>query len=58
MRDRIERLAGTGGMGAVYRAEDLEAGGHAAIKVMVRLAVRTRGSRIIPTPLETASMPV
>jgi len=33
-RFRIERLAGTGGMGAVYRAEDLATGGHAAIKVM------------------------
>ena len=33
-RFRIERLAGTGGMGAVYRAEDLATGGRAAIKVM------------------------
>jgi eukaryotic-like serine/threonine-protein kinase len=32
-RFRIERLAGTGGMGAVYRADDLTTGGHAAIKV-------------------------
>jgi hypothetical protein len=33
-RFRIERLAGTGGMGAVYRAEDLAMGGHVAVKVM------------------------
>ena len=30
----------------------------AAIRTIVRLAVRTRGSRIMPTPFETASMPV
>ena len=29
-----------------------------AISTIVRLAVCTRGSRIMPTPLETASMPV
>ena len=29
-----------------------------AIRTIVRLAVATRGSRIIPTPFETASMPV
>ncbi len=33
-RFRIERLAQRGGMGAVYRADDLATGGHAAIKVM------------------------
>ena len=33
-RFRIERLAQRGGMGAVYRAEDMATGGHAAIKVM------------------------
>jgi serine/threonine protein kinase len=33
-RFRIQRLAGTGGMGAVYRAEDLSTAGYAAIKVM------------------------
>ena len=33
-RFRIERLAGTGGMGAVYRAEDLAMGGQVAVKVM------------------------
>ncbi|MET0342017.1 MAG: protein kinase [Polyangiales bacterium] len=34
-RFRVERLAGIGGMGAVYRAYDLETKGHAAIKVLV-----------------------
>ena len=29
-----------------------------AISSIVRLAVCTRGSRMMPTPLETASMPV
>jgi serine/threonine protein kinase len=33
-RFRIEQHARTGGMGAVYRAEDLATGGRAAIKVM------------------------
>ena len=33
-RFRIERLAGTGGMGAVYRAEDRATGALAAVKVM------------------------
>ena len=33
-RFRIERLAGTGGMGAVYRAEDLSTGARAAVKVV------------------------
>ncbi len=33
-RFRIERLAGTGGMGAVYRAEDQATGAKAAIKVV------------------------
>ena len=29
-----------------------------AISTIVRLAVCTRGSRMMPTPFETASMPV
>lgn len=33
-RFRVERLAGSGGMGAVYRAADLATGLHAAIKVL------------------------
>jgi serine/threonine protein kinase len=33
-RFRIERLAGAGGMGAVYRAEDLTTGDRAAVKVI------------------------
>src|SRR5262249_11411319 len=33
-RFRIERLAGAGGMGAVFRATDLEGGGKVAIKVL------------------------
>jgi hypothetical protein len=35
-RFRIERLAGRGGMGTVYRAEDLSSGGIAAVKVLAR----------------------
>jgi serine/threonine protein kinase len=33
-RFRIEVLAGSGGMGAVYRTEDLVAGGKAAVKIL------------------------
>jgi serine/threonine protein kinase len=46
-RFRIERFAGSGGMGAVYRAADLASGAHAAIKVMGKQSgsVRERFSR-------------
>jgi len=46
-RFRIERLAGSGGMGSVYRAEDLATGAHAAVKVTGRqtAAVRDRFRR-------------
>ena len=33
-RFEIERLAGSGGMGAVYRARDRATGGPAAVKVL------------------------
>jgi hypothetical protein len=33
-RFRLEALAGTGGMGAVYRATDLQTGGAAAVKLL------------------------
>jgi|HubBroStandDraft_2_1064218.scaffolds.fasta_scaffold25489_2 serine/threonine protein kinase len=35
-RFRIERRAGHGGMGTVYRAGDASTGGHAAVKVMAK----------------------
>jgi serine/threonine protein kinase len=41
-RFRIERLAGRGGMGSVYRAEDLRTGTHAAVKVTGRQTVAVR----------------
>src|SRR5688572_23123638 len=33
-RFEVERLAGAGGMGSVYRAKDRETGGTAAVKVL------------------------
>jgi eukaryotic-like serine/threonine-protein kinase len=46
-RFRIEALAGRGGMGSVYRAQDLSTGALAAVKVMARqsASVRERFSR-------------
>src|SRR5580704_10567407 len=41
-RFRIERRAGRGGMGAVYKAEDTVAGGHVAIKVVARQSGSSR----------------
>jgi serine/threonine protein kinase len=35
-RFRIERRAGRGGMGAIYKAEDLQTGGHVAVKIVAR----------------------
>ena len=39
-RFRIEAIAGTGGMGTVYRAVDLAAGGHVALKTLAGLGER------------------
>lgn len=46
-RFRIERLAGSGGMGAVYRATDVATGAHAAVKVLAKQtsSVRARMHR-------------